>query len=247
MKKTGVFYGVGVGPGDPELITLKALKALEACPVLLVPRSKDTSSDGLSQALSVVDKIIDIGRKEVLELLFPMTKDKEALIAARKEAAKKIAGKLKEGKDAAFITLGDPMLYSTFSYLVPFVKEGLPDIEVKAIPGIASFSAAASRALIPLAESDEKVLIIPASYSLDEIRDSLKSYETIVVMKVNKAFDKLLDLLSELGLEDNAFLASRVGWPGEEVVTDIKSLRGRRLDYFSTLIIKNPQSEKTPL
>ncbi len=101
--------------------------------------------------------------------------------------------------------------------------------------------------MIPLAESDEKVLIIPASYSLDEIRDSLKSYDTIVVMKVNKAFDKLLDLLSELGLEDNAFLASRVGWPGEEVVTDIKSLRGRRLDYFSTLIIKNPQSEKTPL
>ncbi|MBI5493114.1 MAG: precorrin-2 C(20)-methyltransferase [Deltaproteobacteria bacterium] len=242
MKRTGIFYGVGVGPGDPELITIKALKTLEACPVIAVPRSKDTSSDGQSQALSVVKKIVDTKDKELLELLFPMTKDKAVLNSSRKEAAFMIAERLKEGKDAAFITLGDPMLYSTFSYLLPLVTEALPGVEVRVIPGVVSFTAAASRALVPLAESDEKVIIIPASYSLDEIRESIKSFDTIVLMKVNKAFDSVLDMLFELGLENSAFLASRVGWPGEEIVTDIKKLKGKRLDYFSTLVIRNPRS-----
>ncbi|MBI5588645.1 MAG: precorrin-2 C(20)-methyltransferase [Deltaproteobacteria bacterium] len=238
MKAFGTFYGVGVGPGDPELLTLKAINVLKGAQVIAVPRSSDSSSDGLSQALRIAEKAVDLKGKEMMELLFPMTKDRESLKSARKEAAAKVAGALKAGKSVAFITLGDPMLYSTFSYLVPLVREVAPEAPVKVVPGITSYGAAVSAAVVPLAESDEKVIIIPAAYDIDEVKGLLKSFDTVVLMKVNRIFDSLLDALVSMGLDGSAILVSRVGWPEEKIVTDIKSLRGGKLDYFSTVIVK---------
>lgn len=236
--RPGVFYGVGVGPGDPELMTLKAFRVLKNSSVIAVPKSSDSSSDGVSQALTIIKKEVDIKGKELLELLFPMTKDKSVLRESRLKAASLIAERLKEGKDTSFITLGDPMLYSTFSYLVPYLKEIMPDSIVKVIPGVTSFSAAASATATPLAESGEKVIIIPAAYDIDEIRAVLKSFDTVILMKVNKAIDKIIGLINELGLQKSAFFVSRASWPEEEVVADINSLKGRKLDYFSMVIIK---------
>lgn len=238
-KEMGVFYGVGVGPGDPELMTLKALSVLKAAPVIAVPRSSELQSEGSSQALAIVKKALNLGDKDVLDLVFPMVKDKDALRRARELAASRVIEKLKSGLDVAFITLGDPMLYSTFGYLAPIVKERAPDVAVRVVPGITSFSAAASVMMTPLAEASEKVVILPAAYDITEIEEYLKGpFDTLVLMKVNRVFDRLLDLLCAMGLEDRAFLVARAGWPEEEVVTDIKSLRGRELDYFSTVIVK---------
>lgn len=237
----GIFYGVGVGPGDPDLMTIKALKVLKGSAVLAVPRSADSSPEGLSQALSIVKKAVDLEGKEILELLFPMTKDRDVLREARKAAALAIAERLKRGQDVCFITLGDPMLYSTFSYLMPFIREALPGADIKAVPGVTSFSAASSAAVLPLAESDEKVIIIPAAYDIGEVRkaiDRLSGAGTIVLMKVNRVMDALIAMLSEARLADKALFVSRAGWPGEEIVTGIKSLKGRKLDYFSIVIIK---------
>lgn len=238
MKPAGVFYGVGVGPGDPELLTVKAVNVLKGADVIAVPRSSDSSSDGLSQALIIAKRAVDLEGKELMELLFPMTKDKEALNSARREAAAKVASALGSGRTVAFITLGDPMLYSTFSYLVPFVRELSPGAPVRVVPGITSYGAAASTVLKPLAEADEKVMIVPAAYDVDEVRGLLGSVDTLVLMKVNRMFDAVLDLLVSMGLDDRAFLVSRAGWPEEKVVADIKSLKGAKLDYFSTLIVK---------
>ncbi len=237
MKSAGTFYGVGAGPGDPELLTVKAVRVLKEARVLVVPRSKDTSSGG-SQALGIIKKAVDTADKEILEIPFPMTKDKGALEKSRREAAFKVVEKLKEGKDAAFITLGDPMLYSTFSYLIPLVREMLPGADIRVVPGITSFSAAASLANIPIAEADEKVLVIPAAYDLRELEDALRRFDTVILMKVNKAIDGIIDLLASLGLDKNAFLVSRAGWPDEEVITDIKRLKGTMPDYFSIAIVK---------
>ncbi|MEK7773780.1 MAG: precorrin-2 C(20)-methyltransferase [Deltaproteobacteria bacterium] len=238
-KKTGVFYGVGVGPGDPELMTLKALRVLKAAQVIAVPRSSDTSSGGSSQALVVVRKVMELGDRDVLELMFPMVKDEDALRKSRELAASKVMERLDSGLDVAFITLGDPMLYSTFSYLVPLVRNSAPGVEVRVVPGITSFSAAACALVMPLAESSEKIIIIPAAYDISEIEECLKKpFDTVVLMKVNRIFDRLLELLRVMGLEDKAFFVARVGWPEEEVVTDLKSLKGRKLDYFSTVIVK---------
>lgn len=234
--KTGIFYGIGVGPGDPELMTLKAARTLEACPVVAVP-SSETSSDGLSVAFSIAEKAVDLKGKEILKLSFPMTKDKEALKKARAVAADSIAGALKAGKDVAFITLGDPMLFSTFSYLVPLIAEKAGP-EVRMIPGITSFSAIASRAGLPLAEGDERVIIIPAAYDVEEVSEALSQFDTVILMKVNRIFDRLVDLIAGAGLEKNAILATRVGWPGERITADLKALKGSKIDYFSTVIIR---------
>lgn len=238
MKPSGTFYGVGVGPGDPELLTVKAVNVLKSAQVIAVPRSSDSSSDGASQALLIAKQAVDLEGKELMELLFPMTKDKDALKSARREAGAKVALALDSGRSVAFITLGDPLFYSTFSYLLPFVRELAPGARVKVVPGITSYSAAVSTALVPLAEADEKVMIVPAAYDIDEVRGLLDSFDTLVLMKVNRIFDRLLDLLVSTGLDDKAFLVSRAGWPEEKVVSDIKSLRGAKLDYFSTLIVK---------
>ena len=238
-KNMGVFYGVGVGPGDPELMTLKALRVLKAAQVIAVPMSSDTSSDGISQALVIVRKVMELGDKDILNLVFPMVKEKDALRRARELAASKVIERLNSGLDVAFVTLGDPMLYSTFSYLVPLVKNSAPGVEVRVVPGITSFSAAACALALPLAESSEKVIIIPAAYDISEIEECLeKPFDTVVLMKVNSIFDRLLDLLCSMGLDDKAFFVTRVGWPEQEVVTDLKSLKGRKLDYFSTVIVK---------
>lgn len=238
-KNMGVFYGVGVGPGDPELMTLKALTVLKAVQVIAVPMSSESASEGTSQALVIVRKALDLGDKDVLDLVFPMVRDRDALRRARELAASKVVEKLRNGLDVAFITLGDPMLYSTFGYLAPIVKERAPEATVRVVPGITSFSAAAGAMTMPLAEASEKMAILPAAYDLSEVEESLKGpFDTVVLMKVNRIFDRLLDLLCGMGLEDKAFFVARAGWPEEEVVTDIKSLRGRELDYFSTVIVK---------
>lgn len=237
-KKTGVFYGVGVGPGDPELLTVKAVRVLEGSSVIAVPRSKDSSTDPQGHALSIVKKAVRLDGKEVLELPLPMTRDTGLLDRSRAEASARISKELRAGKDVAFITLGDPMLYSTFSYLVPFVKKTLPQADVRVVPGITAFSAVASRACTPVAEAHEKVVIVPASYGAGDVKRLLPDFDTIVLMKVHKAMDGLIDLLAEEGLADKALYATKVGWPDEEIVRDIKTLKGKKLDYFSMLIIK---------
>lgn len=234
MKK-GVFYGVGVGPGDPELVTLKALRVLEASPVIAVPRSSDKGS---SRALEIVRGLIDFSGKELLELSFPMTKDKSELAASRASAASSIAERLSEGRDVAFITLGDPLFFSTFSYLVPLVREAEPQAAVRSVPGVTSFCAAASLAAVPLAETDERVIIVPAAYELDAVKEALETADTVVLMKVNRAIDGIVGLIEDAGLLNRAFFVERAGWPDEQVTTDMASLKGTKPDYFSMIIVR---------
>jgi precorrin-2/cobalt-factor-2 C20-methyltransferase len=167
-----------------------------------------------------------------------MTRDPDVRSASREKAAAVVADRLGSGRDVAFVTIGDPMLYSTFGYLVPLVRGLLPGVSIVVIPGVSSISAAASVTCSPIAQSDEKVIIVPAAYGADELRQWLKTFDTVVLMKVNKSMDMLLDLLGEVGLERSAVFASRVGWPDEEIITDVNTLKGKRHDYFSMVIVK---------
>ncbi|MBI5886237.1 MAG: precorrin-2 C(20)-methyltransferase [Deltaproteobacteria bacterium] len=236
--KTGRFYGVGVGPGEAELMTLKAVRVIKDASVIAVPRSADSSVDGLSKALSIVEQVVSLVGKEILELDFPMTRDREALGASRRKAAGAIGAHLKAGRDAVFLTLGDPFFYSTFGYLIPYVRADAPGAPIEVVPGVTSFCASAARALRPVAEAGESVAVIPAAYDMNDIRAALVAFDTVVLMKVNKTMDKIIDILAESGLEDKAVFVSRAGWPGERIVTDIASLRGETLDYFSLIIIR---------
>lgn len=234
MKNLGKLYGVGVGPGDPELLTLKAVRILRKADVIAVPKSKEEAD---SIALSIVKRAVELSNKETLELMFPMTKDKEILTKAREEAAVALCGRLREGKDVACITLGDPMFYSTFSYLIPLVMERLPNVEIEMVPGISSVMASAAAAVMPLTEADERLAVIPAAYEVEKLKDVLENFDTIVLMKVNRVFDNILGLLKETGLKESAIFIERCGGENQRVVRDISSLKGERLDYLSMVIV----------
>jgi len=233
--RTGVLYGVGIGPGDPELLTLKAVRILKQVEVIAVPKSKEEAE---SKALSIVQQAVDIKGKEILELVLPMTKEKEILAKAREDVVNLICEKLKQGMDIACITLGDPLFYSTFSYFIPLITKVLPEIEVRVIPGVTSINAVSSITLLPLAEADEKVAVIPATYEEKGLKEIIRNFDSIVLMKINKVMDKILTILEELDLKDKAVFISRAGWPDEVVVKDVESLRNKRLDYFSMIMIK---------
>jgi len=235
MKKIGKLYGIGVGPGDPELLTLKAVRVLGEADVVAIPKSKEESD---SIALSIVKGFVDLSKKETLELMFPMTKDKEVLRKARKEAAAAICGRLNAGKDVACITIGDPMFYSTFSYLIPLIKEKLPEVEIEIVPGISSVMASAALTVTPLTEADERIAVIPATYEQEKLRDILSEFDTVVLMKVNRVFDKVLGLLEELELKEKAVFIERCGGENQRVVRDLDSLKGEKLDYLSMVIVK---------
>jgi len=235
MNKIGKLYGIGVGPGDPELLTLKAVRVLGGADVVAIPKSKEESD---SIALSIVKGSVDLSNKETLELMFPMTKDKEVLRKARKEAAAAICERLKAGKDVACITIGDPMFYSTFSYLIPLLRERVPGVEIEIVPGISSVMASAALTVTPLTEADERLALIPATYEQEKLRDILREFDTVVLMKVNRVFDKVLGLLEELGLKEKAVFIERCGGENQRVVRDLDSLKGEKLDYLSMVIVK---------
>jgi len=182
MEKRGKFYGVGIGPGDPELITLKAVKTLRSVSVVIAPFSRRESV-----ALNIAQPYI-LG--EVLKLGFPMERDEKLLNMAWDANAKDIAMLLDEGKDVAFITLGDPMIYSTYIY----VLHRLQGYEIETIPGITSFTAAASKLGFPIAEGDAPFAVIP-SYQEDSLRAALDVYDSVVLMKISRDFDRIIDVL----------------------------------------------------
>jgi len=227
-------YAVGVGPGDPELLTRKAERILREVPVICAPTANPADS---SYALSIVEPFLDRNRQEVIVQVFPMRKDQTGLEEFWEEAADEVAERVRQGSDVAFITIGDPFLYSTFLYLYRIFRERYPDIPVEVVPGISSVSAAAVAAGMPLGLASERIAIIPAAFE-EDLRRTLGEFDTVVLMKVSRVFDGIYALLQELGLERNGAFISRVGSPEEEVVFDLGSLVGRKLDYLSLLIVK---------
>jgi len=197
-----------VGPGDPELITLKGYRVLREADVICSPKSK---ADKEGVALSIVRSLLDTKQK-VLELTFPMTNDKGELELYWDKAVRQILSLLKEGKKVAFITLGDPSLYSTYTYVLKKIKQAGP-YPVETIPGVASFCACAAAANIPLAEGDEKLAIIPVVKELDPLRLALQNFENVVLMKTASNYPAVVKVLAELGLKDQAIYASRCGLP----------------------------------
>ena len=231
--RIGTFYGVGIGPGDPDLITLKALKILRDSHVICAPRS---SEDRESLALSIVKKAIKKDFK-IIEPIFPMIKNTKTLRKYWDRAAKIIFDELKKGKNVAFVTMGDPLFYSTFEYVFKTMKKNFPKVKIKTIPGVTSLSACLAELNLPLAEKDEKIAIMPATYGIKKLKEFSKFFNTIILMKVSRNFDKIVNSLDKIGLEKNAIFVSRCG--SEHFFSSgINSMRGKKVDYFSMVIIK---------
>lgn len=228
-------YAVGVGPGDPELLTRKAERILRQVPVVLAPISRPGEP---SVALETVREFLDDGRQEIILQQFPMTSDRSRLVPAWQEAAAVLAERAAAGKDVAFITIGDPLLYSTFIYLLRMFREICPEAAVEIVPGISSINTAAAAADVPLAEADERIAIIPATVGIEKIARALESYETVVLLKVKPVFAELLDLLGQAGKEWSCVFVERVGSPRQLVLKDLAEMASHTPDYLSLMIIR---------
>ncbi len=228
-------YAVGVGPGDPELLTGKAERILRSVPVICAPTAGPVDS---SYALSIIEPLLDRNRQEVIIQVFPMRKNQSGLDEYWETAAAEVVERVRRGNDVAFITIGDPFIYSTFLYIYRIFREKYPEIPVEIIPGVSSINAAAIAAGIPLGQASERIAIIPAAFEEKELRNILSNFDTVVLMKVSRVFDGVYALLKELGLERQAAFISRVGTADQEVVFDLERLLSRKLDYMSLLIVK---------
>ncbi len=229
----GTLYGIGVGPGDPDLITVKALKILKSvCRIFAASSSKND----YSLALSIVSEHINDAHVE--NMAFPMTSDRALLQQSWESNARRVIEVLEKGEDIAFITLGDPLTYSTFTYLLRSLNGMLPQAKTVIIPGITSYHAAAALAATPLTEGEESFHLISGAKGGAKLRKIIETSENIVMLKTYRHFDDIYETLEELDLLDRALCLSRCGLDGEAVVNDIRSLKGKKLPYLSLIIIK---------
>ncbi len=227
-------YAVGVGPGAPDLITLRGAEVLRRVPVIFSPLSAMGTT---SRALEVVRGLIDPALQHIVELAFPMQKEQDELEGEWEEAASEIVEHLRRHGEGAFITIGDVSLYSTFIYVQRILKAQHPDLVIEMVPGIPSFSAMTALMGMPYGQGDDRIAILPATFGPDRIAAVLREFETVILMKVNRVLDEILDTLERLGLTEHATFVTKCGMPDQEVVYDIRTLRGQRPSYFSILLV----------
>lgn len=239
LTNTGKLYVIGIGPGDPELLTLKAVRILRDVPCICVPKGKE---DGSSLALSIVEKTLNLEGKEIIWAYFPMKKTKASEYRSEidtewQKTISAILGRINKGMNVAFITLGDPGIYSTFFYLYDRLLELNPNLDIKIIPGVSSINAASARAKMSLGLADERIAILPANYVV-HLKETLQQFDTVILMKVSMVFGDILKALTDMGILNRATYISRAGMEDEKIFKDIKDVKAEDLNYFSMVIVK---------
>lgn len=228
MKK-GKFIGIGVGPGDPDLLTVKAVKALNNVDVICAPKSSQSKP---SVALSIIKPILEDRKNEykTLEPLFPMIEDKKALQTYWNDAASLVIEKLDSGLDVAFITLGDPSVYSTFSYVFKIIED--LNFETMIIPGVTSFTGCAASAKIQLAERDEIIVIVP---KVDErLSKILEHGDTFVIMKTSRHSNLLENIINQDKRDKEIISVQNCSMEDEKIFNGFVEDK----KYLSTTIVK---------
>jgi precorrin-2/cobalt-factor-2 C20-methyltransferase len=232
---------IGCGPGDPDLLTIKAVNRLREAEIIFAPTSKHGKP---SIALSIVSKYINALTTSTVDLIFPMTKDKDLLKKQWKQNADQLAGAVLEGKNTVYLTVGDPSLYSTWIYMQREMIKNYGNIEIEIIPGIPSMFAFAAGAKMSLAEGDETLGIVPACYDLERVKRTASSCDTVIFLKDGRYFDNVIQTLSESGFDDESIvtIAQDVTSEGEMMkiarLGELKKLKIQSGKYFSIMVAK---------
>jgi precorrin-2/cobalt-factor-2 C20-methyltransferase len=234
VTEYGTFYGIGVGPGDPELMTVKSQRVLQKARYVFTPiagAGRESIAHTIAQQFIAPDAT-------VTKLLFPMTRDKTVCEKSWEEHVRTIASVLEQGNDATFLTLGDPMTYSTYGYLLKKMKNLYPPVKSVTIPGVPSYLAVAAAANIPLVEGGEILTLIPGNTPPDTIREILSTSDTILFLKHHRDAETIYTILHEMNLDDKALYVSRCGF--EEHLTTTKPTKDflEKPDYLSLIIVK---------
>ncbi len=231
----GHLYIIGVGPGDPELMTIKAGRLLSQLPVVFVPQRDESSP---SYARGIIDGLDRKPEQEIIGLLFPMVRDIKKLTACWELAVKTMWQHLKQGQDCAFVNEGDPFLYGTAIHILETLRTTRPEVEITVVPGVSSINASAAQAMVPLAINDERIAILSGHCEDSVIVETLKNFDTVIFLKVNSVFGRLLDTLERLKLTEKCVYISKGTTEEEKIIRDIRQLKGQKLDYLSLLIVR---------
>ena len=226
----GIAYGVGVGPGDPKLMTLRAIELIRENDVIAVPGKEPKESVAYKIAAAVVPEIAD---KELVPVYMPMIKDRALIDEEHKKGAALLKKYLDQGKNVVYITLGDPTIYCTFSYLQHYLEaDGYP---VELVPGISSITAAAARLNLPLTEWDEPLHVLPAVHKTDAAMDLPGTY---VLMKSASHMKDVKETLRKGGKDVQAVIDC--GMPTEQVYRSLEEIPDDA-GYFALVIAKEPK------
>jgi len=230
----GTLYGIGVGPGDPELITVKGLRSLQQVPVVAFPAGLQ-DKPGIAQ--QIVMPWLSPNQLQ-LALTFPYVQDLAVLTQAWQEAADTIWQYLSQGQDVAFACEGDISFYSTFTYLAQTLQQLHPEAVVKLIPGVTSPMAAAAALGLPLTMRQERLAVLPALYSVAELEVVLDWADVVVLLKVSSVYDQVWQVLQQRALLENSWVVERATLQSQVIHSDLRDRPNLKLPYFSLLIVR---------
>ncbi|MGJ3249541.1 MAG: precorrin-2 C(20)-methyltransferase [Elainellaceae cyanobacterium] len=232
-SQIGKLYGISVGPGDPELITLKGVRILKSAPVVAFPAGIG-GKPGIAQ--QIVSQLIHPHQTQVA-LNFPYVRDPEVLTHAWNESAEKLWHYLARGEDIAFVTEGDVSFYSTFTYLAQTLQRSHPTVEIEAIPGVCSPMAATAALGLPLTVREQRLLVLPALYAVSDLETALDAADVIVLMKIKSVYPEVWQILQRHHLLSSSVVVEWVSHPHQKIYADLGDRPMLELSYFSLLII----------
>jgi len=240
MRVTGIFTGVGVGPGDPELITLKALRTIRSADVI----SYIANDKGDSQARHIAREALEETKPEQQEIpvCVPMCNDRNIANAVYDKAATDIRGHLQQGHSVAFICEGDPLFFGSFTYLLERLQD---DFQCQVIPGISSINSASAALRHPLTMLKESLAVVSGRHSEKQLREALLQHDSVVIMKAGRARPRILALLKETNRWDEARYLENIGRPSEVIIDDMAQLENEAGPYFSLFIITRAERDRT--
>lgn len=231
----GHLYGIGAGPGAPDLLTLRAVDVLKRVPVLALPRSSDY---GGSRAWEIVKPVIGSrDDQERLFLTFPMQKQPDRLLPFWEKAFVAIGTRLERGLDVAFVTEGDPSLFSTFIYLQKEARRRWPEVVVTVVPGVTSVTAVPAVTGIPLADGQERIAILPGTSGLADLESVVRAFDTIVLMKIGAELPFIVRVLEAQELLDRAVYVSRASMREQHIERDLRRVTAERGDCFAMIVV----------
>jgi precorrin-2/cobalt-factor-2 C20-methyltransferase len=235
VASLGHLYGISVGTGDPELITLKGLRLLRQADVIAFPA-------GLHQKPGIAEQIITpwfTRQQHLLPLNFPYTRDEDTLMNAWQQAADQVWDYLAQGQDVAFACEGDVSFYSTFTYLAQTLREHHPELVIETVPGVSSPYAAAATLGIPLTCQGQRYVVLPALYRVAELEKVLQWADVVVLLKVGSVYGQVWQVLRQWELLDRSWVVERATMPDQQIYDDLRDRPTLQLSYFSVLIIHN--------
>jgi precorrin-2/cobalt-factor-2 C20-methyltransferase len=231
--KPGILYGISIGTGDPELITVKGLRILQSSDIVAFPA-------GINNRLGVAQKIIKSWlqpQQRILPLEFPYVQDEFKLQTAWSKAAQQVWQELNLGKNIAFACLGDVNFYGTFTYLAQTLARSHPEITIETVPGVCSPMAIASVLGIPLTVNQQKMAVLPALYAVQELEAALDWAEVVVLLKVSSVYAQVWQILAQRNLLASSAIVEQATFPEQKIYRDLQNHPQLDLSYFSVLLI----------